>query len=439
VVGSLVVALAQVACLANAAAPVVTRHQLGNGLVVLVHEDHSAPIVSTYVLYRTGSRNEQPGHTGLAHLFEHMMFNGSRKFGPGSFDDLIEGNGGRTNGYTTRDYTAYLNDAPREALPVLLDLESDRMAHLLITPENLRQERGIVMEERRMRVDNDVGGAMWEALYLHAFVESPYRWHPVGFMADLARIDLAAARGFYGRHYAPNNAVLVVAGDVDTAATVALVRRRFGGLRPAPAPEPVHMDEPMQDGERRVVVRRPAELPEVLLGYRGVAVDDPARPALDVAAEVLSGGRSSRLSELLVREREVAKDVWADLRWSIAADLFVIGTKARPGSDADDLLAAIDEGVAALGATPPTSDEVAAAVRRLRARWARGLQRVTSKANQIGFFEVVFGDHRAIAGVPAAWQRVTPGDVQHVVRERLVASRRTVVVLDPIPAGGDDT
>jgi zinc protease len=434
--GCLIAALALLPAAGRAAAPVVSRHVLGNGLVVLVHEDHSAPVVSTYVFYRTGSRNERRGHTGLAHLFEHMMFNGSRAFGPGSFDDLIEGNGGSTNGYTTRDYTAYLNNAPREALPILLALESDRMAHLLITPDNLRQERGIVMEERRMRIDNDVDGAMWEALYLQAFVESPYRWHPIGFMADLHRIDLASARRFYEQHYAPNQAVLVIAGDVDTAATLDLVRRRFGRLRPVPPPPPPHMDEPVQEGERRVVVRKPAELAEVLAGYHAVGATDADRAALDVADELLAGGRSARLVRRLVHEREVASDVWSNLQWSIAPDLFVIGVKAQAGRTAEDLVRELDAALASVAAEPPDAAEVAAAVRRLRAGWARNLERVSGKANQIGFYEVVFGDYRELGRMPAEWEAVTPAEVQRVIATYLARPRRTLVMLEPQPAGG---
>ena len=203
---------------------------LPNGLRVIVHEDHSAPVVSSYVFYHVGSRNEVRGATGISHLFEHMMFNGGRKFGPGVFDDLIEGNGGSTNGYTTRDYTAYLNNFPREALPVVLDLESDRMANLAITKQNLEQERGIVMEERRLRIDNEVWGVMDEALYLQAFVESPYRWNVIGFMPDIAHITLDQARAYFRTYYAPDNATLVLAGDVDPPAAFRLVERYFGAI-----------------------------------------------------------------------------------------------------------------------------------------------------------------------------------------------------------------
>ena len=190
----------------------VEAFTLPNGLRVLVHEDHSTPVISSYVFFRAGSRNEHCGATGIAHLFEHMMFNGGKKYGPGMFDDLIEGNGGNTNGFTTRDFTAYLNNFPRAALPLVLDIEADRMWHLALTPKNLEQERGIVMEERRLRIDNDVDGTMNEALYLHAYVRSPYRWNTVGFMEDLRNITLEQAKAYFETYYAPDNAVLVLSG-----------------------------------------------------------------------------------------------------------------------------------------------------------------------------------------------------------------------------------
>src|SRR5262249_30939541 len=210
-----------------------------------------------------------------------MMFNGGRKCGPGMFDDLIEGNGGNTNGFTTRAFTAYLNNFPRAALPLVLDIEADRMWHLALTPKNLEQERGIVMEERRLRIDNDVEGAMNEALYLHAYVRSPYRWNTVGFMEDLRRITLEEAKAYFETYYAPNNAVIVLSGDVEPAAAHALVQRLFGPIPRRPPPPPVDAAEPVQDGERVITVRRPAELSAVMLGYHGVNALGPDRPALD--------------------------------------------------------------------------------------------------------------------------------------------------------------
>jgi predicted Zn-dependent peptidase len=414
----------------------VAERTLGNGLRVLVHEDRSAPVVSSYVFYRSGSRNEVRGQTGIAHLFEHMMFNGGRKFGPGVFDDLIEGAGGSTNGYTSRDLTAYLNNFPREGLPVVLDLESDRMAHLAITPENLEQERGIVMEERRLRIDNQVSGVMNEALYLQAFVRSPYRWNTVGFMADLERITLAEARAYFETYYAPNNAVLVLAGDLDPPAAFALAERYFGRIPRRPPPAPVDAGEPPQDGERRVTVRKNAELPALLIGYHGVRAVDPDRPALDVAERLLTAGESSRLHHALVREHELATGVEANNAWGIDPDLFWIYAQARPGRTAAALEARIDEVLRRLAAEPVPDAELRKAKNQLRAELVKGLKRVTGKANQLGFFEVVFGDHRALFGLEAAWEAVGAADVQRVARTYLVPARRTVVVLEPVPSAG---
>jgi predicted Zn-dependent peptidase len=418
----------------------VVERTLPNGLRVLLHEDHSAPVISSYIFFRSGSRNEQRGQTGIAHLFEHMMFNGGKKFGPGVFDNLIEGNGGSTNGFTTRDFTAYLNNFPTEALPLIIDLESDRMWHLAITEKNLEQERGIVAEERRLRIDNDVGGAMNENLYLHAFVQSPYRWNTVGFMSDIQRITLAEARAYFATYYAPNNAILVLAGDVEPAPTFALIQRYFGPIPRRPPPPPVDASEPEQNGERRVAVRMQAELPAVLMGYHGVRAIDPDRAALDVAARLLAEGESSRLSRDLVREHEVATEVSADLEWGIDSDLFSIYAQARPGKTAGDLEQRIDAVVAELAAKPVAPDELAKVKRQLRAEYVRGLKTVSGKASRLGFFELVFGDYRALFGLEAGWDAVTADDVRRVVGTYLVPTKRTVATLEPqggaAPRGG---
>jgi predicted Zn-dependent peptidase len=431
----LLVALLLLPSVASALELSVSLHTLSNGLRVLLHEDHSAPVVSSYVFYRAGSRNEVRGETGIAHLFEHMMFNGGKKFGPGMFDDLIEGNGGSTNGFTMRDCTAYLNNFPREALPVVLDLESDRMAHLAITPQNLEQERGIVMEERRLRIDDQVSGVMNETLYLQAFVQSPYRWNTIGFMSDLQRITLAEARRFFHTYYAPNNATLVLAGDLEPRAALAEVQRYFGGIPRRPSPPPVDASEPPQDGERRAVVRKNAELPALMMGYQGVRVKDPDRPVLDVVERLLSGGESARLYRELVREREIATAVESSNSWGIDPDLYWVYAQARPGRTTAELERRIDEVIAGLAAAPVPAAELRKAQNQLQAEFVRGLKTVSGKANQLGYFDAVFGDYRELFGLEAAWERVTAEDVRRVAAALLVPTRRTVVVLEPVPAG----
>lgn len=414
----------------------VSTTTLKNGLMVLVHEDHSAPVISSYIFYRCGSRNERDGQTGIAHLFEHMMFNGGRKYGPGQFDDLIEGNGGSTNGFTTRDLTAYLNNFPTEALPIVLDLEADRMAHLAITPQNLEQERGIVAEERRLRIDNDVQGSMDEALYLHAFVRSSYRWNTVGFMADIQRITLAEAKSYFAHCYAPNNAIVVLAGDVTAADAFARVSRAFGGIPRAEPPPPVDAQEPPQDGERRVVVRRVAELPAVLIGYHAVRATDADQPALDVAAGILSGGDSARLDRDIVRERELATTIMVDSGGGIDPDLFSFYAQARPGKTTAQIEARIDAAIAQMASTPVTEDELRKTKRQLRAGLVKGLKTVSGKASKLGQAQVVYGDAGAVVGMEARWEAVTAADIQRVVGRYLVKEQRTVVTLEPLVREG---
>jgi len=412
----------------------VEEFTLDNGFRLLVHVDRSAPVISSYIFFRAGSRNERPGATGIAHLFEHMMFNGGKKYGPGVFDDVIEGHGGSTNGFTTRDMTAYLNNFPKEALPVVLDLESDRVANLSITPKNLEQERGIVMEERRLRIDNDVEGSVNEALYLQAFQRSPYRWNTVGFMEDLERITLEEAKAYFQTYYAPNNAIMVLSGDVDPKSALALVKKLFGGIPRRPPPGPVDAREPPQDGERTAMVRRPAQLPAVMLGYQAVPATHPDRAALDVAARLLAGGESARLTLDMVRTTEVATGVYADLNWGIDPELFTIYAQAKPGKTADDLIARVDDGIAALGRGPVSPEELARAKRQLRMELLKGLKTVGGKANQLGFFEVVFGGHGKIDELEAQWNAVTPEDVQRVVTKYLVPAQRTRAILQPVAA-----
>jgi zinc protease len=431
----LVAALALAARAALAVELPVAEETLPNGMRVLLHEDHSAPVISSYIFFRSGSRNERLGQTGIAHLFEHMMFNGGKKFGPGVFDDLIEGHGGSTNGFTMRDCTAYLNNFPRAALPIVLDLESDRMAHLAITKENLEQERGIVMEERRLRIDDQVSGAMNEELYLHAYEQSPYRWNTIGFMSDLRRITLEQARAYFQTYYAPNNATLVLAGDLEPPATFALVRRYFGGIRRGPPAAPVDASEPPQDGERRVTVRKNAELPAVLIGYHGVAVLDANRPVLDVLERILSGGQSTRLYGDLVREHEVATGVQANNGWGIDPELFWVYAQARPGKTAAELERRIDAVMARLGAEAVPADELRKAKNMLRAEFVRGIKTVGGKAEQLGYFQTVFGDYRAMFGLEEAWEAVGADDVRRVAAQYLQPTRRTVVVLEPVKSG----
>ena len=409
----------------------VERTQLANGLTVLVHEDRSAPVVSVYLFYRSGSRNERPGLTGMAHLFEHMMFNGG-EYTEGKFDEIIESNGGSTNGYTTRDYTAYMENFPVPALERVLWLEADRMRALAITPQNLEQERGIVKEERRLRIDNDPGGKVYEELYLAAYEASTYRWNTIGFMADLDQITLADARDYFRTYYAPNNATLVLAGAVAPVEGFALAERYFGAIPAQAPPRKVVNDEPPQSGPKRVRYRAPAELPALAIAYHAVAGRHPDRPALDVLQTILAYGESSRLYRGLVRGRELATAVDLSFGTGIDAELFWLYAQVRPGRSLAALETAVLAELARACERAPDEHELRKAKNLLQAGYVRGLKTVSGKANQIGFFETVFGDYTAMFHEVERWEAVTPADVQRVARTYLDENARTTVELIPV-------
>jgi zinc protease len=409
----------------------VSARTLPNGLRVLVHPDHSLPILSLYVFYRVGSRNERTGATGLAHLFEHMMFNGSEKYPDDAFDRQVESNGGSSNGYTTRDFTSYQLDLRTESLALALDLEADRMRALAVTPKNIEQERKIVKEERRLRTEDDVNGALNELLYLTAFQQSSYRWDTVGFMSDLDAITLEDAQAFFRTYYAPRNAVLVLAGDVEPDDALRAVEAAFGAIPGGPVAPPVRSAEPEQRGERRAELHHSAELPALTIGYKAVPALHPDRAALDVLSAVLSQGESSRLYRDLVYRREIATDVDASFEWALDQELFTIYAQARPGHTTAELEKAIDDEIGELAASPPSAAEMEKVRNQLRSADVRRLTTLSGKANQLGVFEVVFGDYRRMFSTLDDEIAVTAEDVRRVTRTYLVPERRTVVTLVP--------
>ncbi len=414
----------------------VERTRLANGLTVLVHEDRLLPVVSVYIFYRAGSRNERPGITGISHLFEHMMFNGG-VHSEGKFDEIIEGNGGSANGYTTRDFTAYLESFPPQALERVLWTEADRMRALAITPKNLEQERGIVKEERRLRVDDDPGGKMYEELYLAAYEASTYRWNTIGFMSDLDQITLEDARSYFRTYYAPNNATLVLAGAVTPAEGVALAERYFGDIPAQEPPRPVVNVEPEQRGRKYVRYHQAAELPALAIAYQAVSASHPDRPALDVLQTILAEGESSRLYRGLVRGRELANSVDLSFNWGIDADLFWVYAQLRPGKNVRDLESAILSQLEQVAheAVPPER-ELRKAKNVLQASYVRSLKSVSGRANQLGFYETVFGDFAEMFRQVDRWEAVTASDVQRVASRYLVERARTVVELVPERSDG---
>jgi predicted Zn-dependent peptidase len=307
----------------------VSKLKLKNGLTVLALEDHTVPTVAYYTVFKVGSRNERPGITGLSHLFEHMMFNGSAKYKPKVFDQEIEAGGGESNAFTTTDSTEYQEEFSSGTLDIVLRMEADRMRSLKLDRANIEQERGIVSEERRVNYDNSVEGSVNERLWNSAFVAHPYRWETIGFMKDIQAIRLEDAKAYFRTYYAPNNAVVAVVGDFNTADLFKKMTLYFSDIPRQPPPLPVVNAEPPQQGERRIEYHRPAELPAVRIGYKGISYKDPADPVLDILSAVLGSGESSRLYKSLVYEKQIATSVGAANESRIDPGLFTFSAQAQ--------------------------------------------------------------------------------------------------------------
>jgi len=409
----------------------VARLHLPNGLTVLALEDHTVPSVAYYTLFKVGSRNERPGITGLSHLFEHMMFNGSAKYPPKLFDRLIEAGGGYSNAFTTADTTEYMEEFSRNTLDTVLRLEADRMRALKLDKANLERERAIVKEERRVNTEDSVFGSMNELLWNCAFVAHPYRWDTIGFMKDIETIRLQDAKAYFRTYYAPNNAVVAVVGDFDTKALFAKMKQYFGNVPRRPMPPPVVNAEPPQRGERRIAFHRPAELPAVLIGYKIGSFKDPDDPALDVLVTILSHGESSRLYRKLVYEKQVASEVRAFNESRLDPGLFTIYAQARPGHTAAECEQAIYEVLEEIRKEGVSEREVRKAKNILRVGFVGRFKSNVGRAGLLADYEALWGDWRQLYQYLPQREKVTAEDVRRVVGKYFSDQSRTVVTLFP--------
>jgi zinc protease len=413
----------------------VQRHMLKNGLVVLMHEDHSVPAVTFWQWFKVGSRNERPGITGISHFFEHMMFNGSKNVPPKEYDRIIESAGGSSNAFTDRDMTAYYEDIASDQLEVLFRLDADRMADPLFDPQVMKSEIEVVKEERRLRTDNDIAGMLDEQLYAVALNASPYRWPVVGWMGDLNRITRQECLDYFRIHYAPNNCILVLTGDFDTASALAKIESWFGKI-PSQTPPAGPVDsEPEQRGERRAQVHYPAETVSFQVGYKAPGVKDDDVYVLDVLSSILSQGESSRLHQALVYEKQIALDVSTFFRTRLAPTLFEFYVEMKPGRSAAEGEAALYEVLDALAKEGPTERELQKAKNLLEAGFVRSLKTNNGVGEQLGFHEHLFGDYRAMFRVIERYRAVTAADCRRVAKKTFVPLRRTISVLVPEKQG----
>jgi zinc protease len=409
----------------------VETFRLGNGLRVLVCEDHSAPVVAYHTWYRVGSRHERVGKTGLAHLFEHLMFNETENMKAGELDRRLEEAGAESNAATWLDWTHYNIAVPKDRLPLVVRLEAERMRQLVLRDPQVTSEKEVVANERRYRVDDDVEGSVNELLWATAFQQHAYRWPTIGWMQDIEGFSTEDCRAFYDTFYAPNNATIVVVGDITERRVFELIVQAYGAIPPSTLPyEDVH-PEPPQTAERRVEVHKPAATEKLVVGYHAPALGDFDHPALSLLSEVLFGGRASRVYRKLVRELEAAVDVSGSVGPFHDPGLFEVYASAREGKTALELLEALDgeidrvcEGVVAEG-------EVDRAKARLELSLVGGLDTVDGKASTIGFYDTVLGRPAAAFERLDMTLALTTSDLLRVARRYLRRESRSVVLVHP--------
>lgn len=417
----------------------IQEYKLNNGLKIIVQEDHRSPVVVSQVWYRAGSIDEVNGKTGVAHVLEHMMFKGTSKVPAGQFSRLIAAAGGKENAFTSTDYTCYFQQLEKSHLPLAFKLEADRMANLNLTKNEFDKEIKVVMEERRWRTDDKPQSMVNEAFQGVAYRAHPYSRPVVGFMNDLENMTFEDAREWYRNWYAPNNATLVVVGDVNAKEVYKLAQQHFGKLKPKVLPARKPQVEPAQIGERNVIVKAPAKQSYLLMGYHVPAIVDPENDwepyALEVLAGVLSGNPASRLNQKLVRETQLAVDASAgyDILSRGRLALFALDGTPSEGKTVAELKAALldqIEKVKTAGVTVEELDRVKAGVIA-----ADVYQRDSMfyQAMQIGTVESIGFSWRILDGYPAKLRAVTPEQVQAVAKKYLLQDNLTVATLDPQP------
>lgn len=413
-------------------------HTLRNGMRVVAHEDRTSPVVAVHLMYHAGSRHERPGRTGLAHLLEHLLFEGTEHAPKGTFDDLLERVGGTNNGSTWLDRTCYQETVPTNALELALWLERDRMAHFLPALDDamLELQRGVVINERMEAYENRPYGLADERLHQMLFPpEHPYSWPTIGYTPDLEAISLEDARIFYQQYYAPSNAVLVLAGDVTAVDAFALAERFFGDLPSSPAPAESSANSFPGRAIERESIPDEVSFPRL---YRAYAVPPYATPdwvALDVLAYLLADGESSRLQRSLVREGLLAQDVDTYLYPTELAGVFGIVATARSGVLASQLERELDRSVAEVVTHGVDAAELQGAVRRARRDQIADLATVEGRAEELAYATLVLGSADAFRGVLGLYGAVGPEDIQRVATEYLDPERG--VTLSVVPAGED--
>lgn len=409
----------------------VVERTLDNGFEMILLEDHKAPVAVIQVWYRVGARNEIPGTTGLSHMLEHMMFKGTEKNGPGEYSRIIARNGGDENAFTSDDGTTYFAKIASDRIDVELELEADRMRNLILNEELFEPERQVVMEERRMRVDDQPISYLFETLNAATFLEHPYRQPVIGWGSDIEGWKLADLQRQYDQYYQPNNAFLVAVGDFDAEKLAKRAEELFGAIPRGPDAPAVRAHEQAPRGPVRVTVRRPAKLPFLAIHYRVPNLNHPDSSALEVLEVLLSSGKSSRMYRQLVEEDRVALDAGASYaRTAIDDKTFSLTAQAQPGVEPKTLEAALLTQIEAIQQAPPRAEELARAKAQIESSYIFSQDSMFYRAMILGTYELA-GDWRKTDDYLPGIRKVTAEDVQNAARTWLTEKNRATGVLLP--------
>lgn len=407
------------------------KFRLNNGLKVILVRDPSAPVFAYQTWFAVGSRHEREGITGIAHLFEHLMFNQTEHHPPGELDRLIETAGGDTNAATWVDWTYYRDNLPKAELRLAVELEADRMAHLTLGEEQVESEREVVANERRFRVEDDVDGFLNEELYKLAFEVHPYHWPTIGWMRDIEAINIADCQTFYRTYYAPNNATVVIVGDVEEQAALGLIEAQYGKLARQEIPADRARPEPEQTSERRATWAKAVQADKLRIGYKAPPLGHEDHSALEVASEILFGGNSSRLHRKLIVESEIASSTHAATAPFRDPGLYEIAVSLQRGHRAAEAETIVYEELERLATQPLGAHELDTAKTRLLTHFMRELRPQAGKAEALGHYETTVGDYRKLFAVADGYRAVVAADVARVAATYLTKARRTVVIAVP--------
>jgi zinc protease len=412
---------------------------LDNGLKVILLENHKAPVVTFQVWYRVGSRNEQWGRTGLSHMLEHMMFKGTKKIGPEEFSRIIQENGGNDNAFTSNDYTAYFENISSDRVQVPISLESDRMQNLVLREKDFGTERMVVMEERRLRTDDDPQAYLREQLNAAAFQISPYHWPIIGWMEDIKRFTLEDVRAYYHTYYNPSNSFLVVVGDFKKDNLLPEIEKYFGSIPKGTPPDQKRDKDGPQLGERKIFVKKEAQLPYLLMGYHVPNLTSPDSYVLEVIAEILSSGKSSRLYKELVHDKQLVLDADADNSLlSHDPDLFAFSAEPLPDKNVTEIEKALDKEIERLKTEPVSAHELQKAKNQIEAAFIYGQDSLFYQAMLLARYEIDLS-WRSIDDYLPSIRKVTQEDIMRVAKKYLISDNRTVGILIPIPPKKEQT